>query len=90
MTNEAIAYSLVVFSHSLLLFFQGSKEHNWGLNPQRSNKSSKACSEAVIDDVIEYAEMLMARTGLNRSLALIAKVNIMIQIFDNFSQNVHE
>ena len=26
----------------------------------------------------------------SRSLALGAKANIMIQIFDNFSQNVHE
>ena len=34
-TNEAITYSLVVFSHSLLLFLQGSKEYNWGLNPLR-------------------------------------------------------
>ena len=34
-TNEAITYSLVVFSHSLLLFLQGSKEYNWGLNSLR-------------------------------------------------------
>ena len=43
--------------------------------------SSKLAPEAIIDDVIEYPEMLMARTGLNRSLALGAKANIMIQIF---------
>ena len=43
--------------------------------------SLRLAPEAIIDDVIEYPEMLMARTGLNSSLALGAKANIMIQSF---------
>ena len=43
-------------------------EYNWGLNPLKgSNKSSKWVStksapETITDDVIEYPEMVMART----------------------------
>ena len=42
-------------------------EYNWELNPLRLKKeskwvSSKSAPEATIDDVIEYPEMVMART----------------------------